>query len=64
MNTGILSVILEAGVIPSEKLIRFVQLYNTRGNYGYIVTGGMLPDTPKELRDRVGAVVTSFSLGL
>jgi len=54
--------IFEARLNPSEKLTRFVQLYATKGKDGYIVTGGMLPDTPKEMRDEVGAVVTSFKL--
>ena len=54
--------IFQARLNPTEKLIRFVQLYGTKGNYGYIVSGGMLPSTPKELRDLVGAVVTSFRL--
>lgn len=54
--------IFQARLNPTEKLIRFIQLYATKGNYGYIVTGGMLPDTPKEIRDQVGAMVTSFNL--
>lgn len=54
--------IFEARLNPSEKLIRFVQLYATQGRYGYIVTGGMFPDTPKETRDKVGSMVTSFRL--
>lgn len=54
--------IFQARLNPSEKLIKFVQLYATKGNYGYIVSGGMLPDTPKEIRDLVGAIVTSFNL--
>lgn len=54
--------IFEARLNPSEKLIKFVQLYATRGNFGYIVSGGMLPSTPKEIRDLVGATVTSFQL--
>ena len=54
--------IFQARLNPSEKLIRFVQLYATKGNYGYIVTGGMLPSTEKTIRDLVGAVVTSFRL--
>lgn len=54
--------IFQARLNPTEKLIRFVQLYATKGNYGYIVSGGMLPTTPKELRDKVGATVTSFRL--
>lgn len=55
--------IFQARLNPSEKIIKFVQLYATKGNYGYIVSGGMLPDTPKQIRDLVGAVVTSFNLG-
>ncbi len=54
--------IFQARLNPSEKLIKFVQLYATKNNYGYIVSGGMLPDTPKEIRDLVGATVTSFNL--
>jgi hypothetical protein len=54
--------IFQARLNPTEKLIRFVQLYATKGNYGYIVSGGMLPSTPKEIRDQVGAVVMSFRL--
>ena len=54
--------IFEARLNPSEKLIKFVQLYATKGNYGYIVSGGMLPDTPKNIRDLVGSIVTSFRL--
>ncbi len=54
--------IFQARLNPTEKLIRFVQLYATKGNYGYIVSGGMLPSTPKEIRDEVGAIVTSFRL--
>lgn len=54
--------IFQARLNPTEKLIRFVQMYATKGNFGYIVTGGMLPDTPQDLRDQVGAMVTSFKL--
>ena len=54
--------IFQARLHATEKLIRFVQLYATKGEYGYIVTGGMLPDTPKEIRDKVGAAVMSFRL--
>ncbi len=54
--------IFEARLNPTEKLIRFVQLYATKGKYGYIVTGGMLPDTPQNIRDGVGSMVTSFKL--
>lgn len=54
--------IFQARLNPSEKLIKFVQLYTTKGNYGYIVSGGMLLDTPKEIRDLVGSTVTSFNL--
>ena len=54
--------IFQARLNPSEKLIKFVQIYATKGNYGYIVSGGMLPDTPKIIRDLVGATVTSFRL--
>ena len=52
----------QARLNPSENLIKFVQLYATKGRYGYIISGGMLPDTPKETRDLVGAMVTSFNL--
>ncbi|MBN1258247.1 hypothetical protein JXA05_00660 [Candidatus Peregrinibacteria bacterium] len=62
LDTPTLIHIFEARLNPTEKLTRFVQLYATKGRYGYIVTGGMLPDTPKELRDLVGAMVTSFRL--
>jgi len=61
-GTASLIHIFQARLNPAEKLIRFVQLYATKGNYGYIVTGGMLPDTLKEIRDEVGTVVTSFRL--
>ncbi len=54
--------LFQARLSPTEKLMRFVQLYATKGNFGYIVSGGMLPDTPKETRDLVGATVTSFNL--
>lgn len=54
--------IFQARLNPSEKLIKFVQIYATKGNYGYIVSGGMLTDTPKQIRDLVGAIVTSFRL--
>ncbi len=54
--------IFQARLNPTEKLIKFVQLYATKGNYGYIVSGGMLTDTPKPIRDLVGAIVTSFNL--
>jgi len=54
--------IFQARLSPSEKLIKFVQIYATKGNYGYIVSGGMLPDTPQATRDMVGAIVTSFAL--
>lgn len=54
--------IFQARLNPTEKLIKFVQLYATKGKYGYIVSGGMLPDTPKPIRDLVGATVTSFNL--
>ncbi len=56
--------IFQARLSPTEKLMKIVQLYTTKGHYGYIVTGGMLPDTPKEIRDLVGATVTSFNLKL
>jgi len=54
--------IYTARLNPAEKLIRFIQLYATKGKDAYIITGGMLPSTPKELRDQVGASVTSFRL--
>ena len=54
--------IFQARLNPTEKLIKFVQLYATSGNFGYIISGGMLPDTPKAIRDTVGAMVTSFNL--
>jgi hypothetical protein len=54
--------IFQARLSASEKLIKFVQMYATKGNYGYIVSGGMLPDTPQATRDLVGAMVTSFVL--
>ncbi len=54
--------IFQARLNPAEKIIRFVQLYATHGHYGYIVTGGMLPDTPQDIREKVGAMVTSFHL--
>lgn len=54
--------IFQARLNPTENLIKFVQLYATKGHFGYIVSGGMLPDTPKETRDLVGATVTSFNL--
>ncbi|MBN2306593.1 hypothetical protein JXD20_01275 [Candidatus Peregrinibacteria bacterium] len=54
--------IYTARLNPAEKLIRFIQLYATKGKDAYIVTGGMLPSTPKEIRDQVGASVTSFRL--
>ena len=54
--------LFQARLSPTEKLMRFVQLYATQGRTGYIVSGGMLPDTPKETRDLVGATVTSFNL--
>jgi len=54
--------IFQARLNPTEKLIRFIQLYTVKGKDAYIVTGGMLPSTPKELRDQVGASVTSFRL--
>ena len=52
--------IFQARLNPTEKLIRFIQLYTVKNKMGYIVTGGMLPSTPKEIRDEVGASVTSF----
>lgn len=54
--------IFQARLNPTENLIRFVQLYAVKGKDAYIVSGGMLPSTPKELRDAVGASVTSFRL--
>jgi len=54
--------IFQARLNPAEKLIRFIQIYAVKGHYGYIVTGGMLPDTPQAIRDKVGAIVTSFQL--
>lgn len=54
--------IYTARLNPTEKLIRFIQLYATKGKEAYIVTGGMLPSTPKEIRDQVGASVTSLRL--
>ncbi len=54
--------IFQARLNPTEKLIKFVQLYATQGTNGYIVSGGMLPDTPKPIRELVGAAVTSFQL--
>ncbi|MFH0838069.1 MAG: hypothetical protein V1880_02285, partial [Patescibacteria group bacterium] len=54
--------IFQARLNPTENLIRFIQLYVAKGKDAYIVTGGMLPSTPKELRDLVGSSVTSFRL--
>lgn len=54
--------IFQARLNPSEKLIRFIQLYTVQSKNAYIVTGGMLPSTPEALRDEVGASVTSFKI--
>lgn len=54
--------IFQARLNPSEKLTRFVQLYTIKGKKGYIVSGGMLPTTPEDIRNQVGASVTSFRL--
>ena len=54
--------IFQARLNPTEKLIRFIQLYSTKGKAGYIVSGGMLPSTPQDIRDQIGASVTSFRL--
>lgn len=54
--------IFQARLNPAEKTIKFIQVYATKGNYGYVVTGGMLPDTPQAIRDQVGIMVTSFRL--
>lgn len=54
--------IFQARLNPTEKLTRFIQLYTTKGKKGYIVSGGMLPDTPEDIRNEVGASVTSFRL--
>lgn len=54
--------IFEARLNPTENLIRFIQLYVTKGKTGYIVSGGMLPSTSKDIRDEVGSSVTSFRL--
>ncbi len=54
--------IFQARLNPTEKLIRFIQLYAVKGKDAYIISGGMLPSTPKEIRDQVGASVTSFRL--
>lgn len=54
--------IFQARLNPTEKLIRFIQLYVVKGKDAYIVSGGMLPSTPKDIRDQVGASVTSFRL--
>lgn len=47
---------------PTEKLTRAYQLYTTQGSEGYIVTGTVLPTTPEDLRNNVGAMVTSFRM--
>ncbi|MBI5411798.1 hypothetical protein HZA43_01330 [Candidatus Peregrinibacteria bacterium] len=54
--------IFQARLNPAEKTIKFIQVYSTKGNFGYVVTGGMLPDAPQSLRDLVGSMVTSFRL--
>lgn len=54
--------IFEARLNPTEKLTRFIQLYVAKGKTGYIISGGMLPTTPQNIRDAVGASVTSFRL--
>ena len=54
--------IFQARLNPTEKLIRFIQLYVAKNNTGYIVTGGMLPSTPQNLRDEIGSSVSSFRL--
>ena len=54
--------IFQARLNPTEKLIRFIQLYAVKGKDAYIVSGGMLPGTPKDIRDQVGESVTSFRL--
>ncbi len=61
-GTASLLHIFEARVNPSQPKIRFFQVYATKGAYGYIASGGMLPATPKEIRERIGAMVTSFRL--
>ena len=52
--------IFQARLNPTEKLLRFIQLYATQGQTGYTITGAMPIDTPENLRDEVGAMVTSF----
>lgn len=54
--------IFQARLNPSEKLIRFIQLYTLSGKTAYITTGGMLPSTPEALRNEVGSSVTSFRI--
>lgn len=61
-NENALVHIFQARLNPTEKMLRFVQLYLTKEETGYIITGGMLPTTPKEIRDEIGNSVTSFRL--
>jgi len=54
--------IFTARLNPTEKEIRFIQLYTTKNKTGYTVTGAMPIDTLEEKRNETGAIVTSFRL--
>jgi len=54
--------IFEARLNPTEKVIRFLQLYTTKNQIGYTVTGAVPLDTSEELRAKTEAIVTSFRL--
>lgn len=54
--------IFTARLNPTEKQLRFIQLYTTKGQTGYTITGAMPLDTLEATRTEVGEMVTSFRL--
>jgi len=52
--------VFEAQLNPTEKPLRYAQMYITKGTWGYIVTGATLPDSTKELQSAVNGMVASF----
>lgn len=61
-GTAALIHIFTARLSPTEKELRYTQLYTTKNQNGYTVTAGMALDTPEADRDAIGAAVTSFRL--
>lgn len=52
----------EARKSPDERLVRYLQVYAVKDNFGYIVTGAISPQESIDISNLVGTAVRSFQL--